>query len=61
MVIKAVSFRKGDIKDLRSKLKMLIDDEDMVKNYRIEASEYVCEHYNWDKIVDETIRVYRGL
>ena len=58
---KAVSFRKGDVKDLRSKLKMLIDDEDMVKNYRIEASEYVCEHYNWDKIVDETIRVYRGL
>ena len=40
---------------------MLIDDEEKVKEYRKEASEYVCEHYNWERIVDETIKVYKGL
>ena len=58
---KALSFRKSDVKDLRDKLRMLIDDEEKVKEYRKEASEYVCEHYNWERIVDETIKVYKGL
>jgi len=57
---KAVSFKKSDIKDLRDKLRMLLDNRDMVDDYRKKAAEHVCEHYNWDKIVDDTIEVYRG-
>ena len=57
---KAVSFRKGDIDDLRDKLNMLLKDKDMVDKYRAEATEYVCKRYDWDKIVEDTLEVYRG-
>ena len=57
---KAVSFKKGDISDLRDKLNMLLKDKDMVDKYRAEATEYVCKRYDWDKIVEDTVAVYRG-
>jgi glycosyltransferase involved in cell wall biosynthesis len=58
---KAVSFKKGDYKDLRDKLKMLIDDPELVEKYRSEAASYVCDKYKWDKVVEETLDVYRSV
>ncbi|MBO4458936.1 MAG: glycosyltransferase family 4 protein [Butyrivibrio sp.] len=57
---KAVSFRRGDIEDLREKLGTLIKDKNMVDKYRAEATQYVCERYDWDRIVENTLKLYRG-
>ena len=57
---KALSFVKGDYQDLRDKLKMLLDDPELVQKYRKEAASYVCDKYKWDKVVEETLNVYRA-
>ncbi len=57
---KAAVFEKGNIADLREKLQWLCDDAAQVKKYRTGAAEYICKKYNWDDIVDETLRLYKG-
>lgn len=57
---KAVSFAKGDYEDLRDKLRLLLSDEELVQKYRNDAASYVCEKYKWDKVVEDTLKVYRG-
>lgn len=56
---KAVHFKKSDVDDLADKLKMLCDNEDMVEKYRSEASDYICNRFNWDDIVEETLKLYK--
>ncbi|WP_026517907.1 glycosyltransferase family 4 protein [Butyrivibrio sp. MC2021] len=56
---KALSFKKGDYEDLRDKLKSLLENPALVEKYRSEAASYVCERYKWDKVVEETLNVYR--
>ena len=56
---KAVSFRKGDVEDLREKLEGLLKDRDRVKKYKEEAAEFICRKYNWDDAVKEILRIYR--
>lgn len=55
---KALSFRKGDVEDLREKLQMLCDRPDLVERYKADASDFICEKYQWEKVVDETLRLY---
>ena len=57
---KALVFRKGDVKDLRKKLQYLLDHPEVVKSYSEQSADFVCGKYNWDDIVDETIRLYRN-
>lgn len=57
---KAVSFRKSDVADLTEKLKYLLENRDIVENYKIKSSEFICRKYNWEDVVDKTIQVYRG-
>ena len=57
---KAFVFRKGDVKDLRKKLQYLLDHPEVVKSYAEQSADFVCGKYNWDDIVDETIRLYRN-
>ena len=52
------TFKKGDVQDLKNKLDSLLKenkliDENILKNY-------VIERYNWDKIVDETKKLYKS-
>lgn len=56
---KAVVFAKSDVEDLKDKLQMLCDKPDMVDSYKKEAAEFIVKKYNWDEIVEETLRVYR--
>lgn len=56
---KAVLFKKGNVKNLQEKLQMLCDSEEIVNQYRKEASNYICNKYNWDDIVEKTIELYR--
>ena len=55
---KAVSFRKGDAQDLRSKLSMLIEHPEIHAEYRKNASDFICTKYNWDEVVRQTMEVY---
>lgn len=55
---KAVSFKKGDIKDLKAKLEWLIQNRAVVETYRKTASEYICGKYNWDDVVKKTVKLY---
>lgn len=57
---KAVTFRKGDIEDLREKLQMLCENVALVDSYKQAASDYICGRYNWDRVTEDTLRLYRG-
>lgn len=55
---KAVSFKCGDVNNLREKLQLLCDNEDVVRGYKKSSAEYINEKYNWDSVVEKTLRVY---
>lgn len=54
----AVSFKKGDSHDLKDKLLYLLENSQVVDQYKETSSEYICRKYNWDEVVDKTIQVY---
>ncbi|ARR37441.1 glycosyltransferase family 4 protein [Lactobacillus delbrueckii] len=58
---KAVLFKKSDIVDLQNKLQNLCNNPALVKKYKDEASDFICNKYNWEKIVDDTLELYRGI
>ncbi len=55
---KAVTFKKSDEIDLKNKLQYLVDSTEVVDRYKQEASEYICEKYNWDTVVERTLELY---
>ena len=55
---KAVLFKKGNVQDLKDKLQFLCDHEHNVENYKINAANFVCKKYNWDKVVEQTEKLY---
>ena len=57
---KGVTFKKSNIKDLSSKLQKLCDDEKLVKKYKDESKEYILNKYNWNDVVKETLKLYKG-
>lgn len=58
---KAVTFRKSDVDDLREKLQMLCDKEDLVRQFKAGSKEFILKKYGWDDVVDRTIELYRGV
>ncbi len=57
---KGITFKKGDVEDLKQKLIQLLDDQKEVHTYKSQAAEYVLSKYNWDDVVARTIKLYRG-
>lgn len=55
----AVTFRKGDVKDLQEKLQELCDDENKVRAYKLKAADYICGKYDWNNVVEETLGLYQ--
>ncbi len=58
---KAAVFRKGDTAELRKELQYLIDQPETAKEYRTGAAEYICGTFNWNKVAEETLKVYQGV
>jgi len=56
---KAVTFAKSDVADLKEKMQWLCDNKEVVMKYKNEAAEFICKKYNWDEIVDRTVKLYR--
>ncbi|MBE6533844.1 MAG: glycosyltransferase family 4 protein [Ruminococcaceae bacterium] len=57
---KGVTFKKGDVSDLRDKLQMLCDDETKVNEFKSVAAEFVCAKYNWDDVTRMTLEIYKN-
>lgn len=58
---KGAVFRKGDVEDLRRQLKELLDNREKVMAYKAESRDYICNKYDWDKVVKETMVIYEKL
>lgn len=55
---KAMVFRRGDVEDLREKLQTACDREELVQGYKKDAAEFICGKYDWDEVVEETVKLY---
>lgn len=58
---KAFVFRKGDVKDLRQKLKYMLEHPEVVHAYADQSADFICAKYNWDEVVDETMQLYQNI
>lgn len=56
---KAVVFQKSNVEQLKEKLRYLCDHPKQVKMYKNSASDFICQKYNWDDVVDKTVALYR--
>ena len=56
---KALIFKKSDVEDLREKLQDACDHPEMVMEMKKQAADFICEKYNWDEVVKETMELYR--
>ena len=56
---KAFIFKKSDVTDLQSKLQNACDDKEQVQKYKDEAADYICQKYNWDNVVKQTLELYQ--
>ena len=56
---KALLFRKSDVSDLQAKLQNACDHPEMVDGYKAQAEEFICRKYNWDDVVEKTLKLYQ--
>ena len=56
---KALIFKKSDVEDLREKLQEACAHPEMVMKMKKQAADFICEKYNWDEVVKETMKLYR--
>lgn len=56
---RAVVFPKSNVEALGESLQMLCDDEDRTRHYKEYAGQVICEKYNWDRVVQQTLGLYQ--
>lgn len=54
-----VTFKRGDVSDLRDKLKLLSDSPETVNRYKDTTADFICKKFDWDKITQQTLALYR--
>lgn len=57
---KAVLFKKSDAEDLQEKLQKCCDSPDMVRGLKKAATEFICRKYNWNEVVEKTVKLYKA-
>lgn len=57
---KALVFHKGDVQDLRRQLEYMLAHPEAVREYGKHSADYICGKYNWDEVVQETLKLYYG-
>lgn len=55
---KAITFKKSNVEDLRDKLQDACEHPEKVNELKAHASDFICAKYNWDDIVNETLKLY---
>ena len=58
---KALIFEKSNVKDLKKKLQKACDETSMVEKMKKQAADFICNKYNWDKVVERTLDLYRNI
>lgn len=56
---KALVFNKSDVNDLRKKIQDVSDHSEKVIKMKLKATDFICEKYNWNDVVEETMKLYR--
>lgn len=54
-----LSYEKNDVDSLRNKLSELLENEELVKEYRRKSLERIRKVYSWDRVADSIIEVYK--
>lgn len=54
-----LTFRQGDVDDLRDKLQELCNDSTTVDKLKLTAADYICAKYNWDDVTEKTLGIYK--
>ena len=57
---KALVFKKSDVDDLKEKLQYVCDNPDAVKKLKDGAADFICGKYNWDDVVEQTLKLYQS-
>ena len=57
---KALVFTKSDVNDLKEHLQAVCNHSEVVKELKNKAADFICKKYNWDEIVQKTLKLYRG-
>ena len=57
---KAILFKKSDIDDLKEKLQYICDNPDIVRKLKSGATDFICQKYNWDDVVEKTLKLYQS-
>lgn len=55
---KALSFQMSDVQDLRDRLEYALEHPEMVEQMKSQAANYICEKYNWNNVVRDTLALY---
>lgn len=55
----AVYFEKGNVDSLEEKLRLLLDNESIVRQYKDNAHKYITK-FNWDDVTAQTIELYKN-
>ena len=55
---KAITFKKSNVEDLKEKLQDACEHPEKISELKVQASDFICAKYNWDVIVDETMKLY---
>ena len=56
---KAIVFRKSDVEQLKKRLQELCNHPEKVHSYKNAASDFICQKYDWDDVVNRTVVLYR--
>lgn len=54
-------FAHGKAEDLKQKLESLLEHPERAETYRAKSQRFICEKYNWDHVVEQTISLYEKL
>ena len=54
-----VTFRKGDVEDLRARLHQLCREPETVHALKETAADYICGRFHWDDVTEQTLQLYK--
>jgi len=54
------SFETNNMQALADSLQRLENEIDEVNKCKEDAADFICRRYNWDEVVDATVKLYRG-
>lgn len=55
---KAIVFRKSDVEQLKRRLQELCNHPEKVHSYKNAASDFICQKYDWDDVVNRTVVLF---